>query len=263
MPNTNDLKLAPLRCLLYGRTGIGKTTLLGTAPKPFIIATEDGLEPLSSSNIDYQRITTTVELKHLWKDIQKAEYAKYDTICIDSLTALSDLILSEVEKETGAEEAMTTYPLVRTRLLKLVNGYLKLPKHVIMTATETRGDNKPVLPSVIGGKLCEDLARLFDHVQFMDFGSKEDSVIIHRSRHRYSVAKDRTGQLGNTPAKYTKGYFDDVILTITGSLPTKDEPTPPTPPAPANGGADKEGGSPSSDGGTEKDGGEIPFEFDL
>lgn len=256
MPSTNNLRLVPLRCLLYGRTGIGKTTLLGTAPKPFIIATEDGLEPLSSQKIDYQRITSTVELKQLWLDLSRSNNG-YDTVCIDSLTALADLILSEVEKETGAEEAMTTYPLVRTKLLKIINGYLRLPKHVIMTATETRGDNKPVLPSVIGSKLCEDLARLFDHVQFMDFGSKEDSVIIHRSRHRYSVAKDRTGQLGSEPAKYTKGYFDDVILTITGSLNVEKPkaPAPETKPEPKP--------EPKKEEKKEKKSDEIPFEFDL
>ena len=251
MSSTNDLKTERFKCLLYGRTGIGKTTLLGTAPKPFIIATEDGLQPLSDLKIDYQRITATVMLKQLWLDLQKSGY---ETICIDSLTALSDMILVEVEKETGSEEAMTTYPLVRTKLLKIINGYLKLPKHIIMTATETRSDtNKPVLPSVIGGKLCEDLARLFDHVQFMDFGGKEDSVVIHRTRHRYSVAKDRTRQLGSgEPAKYTAGYFDDVIATINGTIDTN----PPPPPA--------EETDTNKGGDINKGGGDtIPFEFDL
>ena len=257
MPNTNDLGLVPLKCLLYGRTGIGKTTLLGTAPNPFIIATEDGLEPLSDLKIDYRRITATEELKQLWLDLRSSNY---DTICIDSLTALSDMVLVEVEKETGSEEAMTTYPLVRTKLLKIINGYLKLPKHVIMTATETRSDGKPALPSVIGSKLCEDLARLFDHVQFMDFGGKDDSVVIHRTRHRYSLAKDRTRELSSgEPAKYTAGYFEDVILTITGSL-NIDTPAEPEPEKPKHKAKPK---AKVREEEPEKLTKTIPFEFDL
>ena len=209
MPSTNKFELKHFRCLLYGRTGIGKTTLLGTAPKPFVIATEAGLAPLSNLDIPYKLITKSSELRELWVTLKDSSR---ETVCIDSLTALSDLVLAEIEHELGVENAMTTYPILRTRLLKIINGYLKLPKHVIMTATETRADGKPVLPSVIGGKLCEDLARLFDFVQFMDW-SKDDKVIIHTSRHRLSVAKDRSGELDSTGV-YCAGYFEDIISTF-------------------------------------------------
>ena len=261
--NTKDLTPAPFRCLLYGRTGIGKTTLLGTAPKPFVIATEDGLEPLRRHSIDYARIKESEELKQLWLDVRDG---KYETVCIDSLTALCDMLLVEVENETGVNDAMTTYPLVRTKLLRIINGYLKLPKHVIMTATETRSDsNKPVLPSVIGAKLCEDIARLFDHVQFMDFG-KDDRVEIHFSRHRYSVAKDRTGELRrDEPYYYCAGYFEDIIACIHGT-PDSRAPAKKTPPDPKQAPVKKTAPAPKKDeGNADKKEGEsdIPFDLDL
>ena len=218
MPSTKSLELKYFHCLLYGRIGIGKTTLLGTAPKPFIIATEDGLTPLFNHNIDYQLIKKSEELRNLWMMLSKSDY---ETVCVDSLSALSDMILAEIEAETGTDEAKTTYPLLRSRLWKIVMGYLKLPKHVIFTATETRSDDKPVLPSVTGAKLCEDIARPFDFVQFMDF-NKDGNVVIHTGRHRYSVAKDRTGEIG-AEQKYYPAYFEDIIMTCMG-IPQNEAP---------------------------------------
>lgn len=230
MPSTKDLELKHIKCLLYGRTGIGKTTLLGTAPKPFIIATEDGLTPLARHSLEYIRIQKSEELRQLWLMLSKSDY---ETVCIDSLSALSDMLLAEIETETGTDEARTTYPLLRSKLWKIISGYLKLPKHVIMTATETRSDDKPVLPSVHGAKLCEDIARIFDFVHFMDFG-KDDNVIIYTSRHRYSVAKDRTGELGREHP-YHVAYFEDMIRTVVGepanlSESREKEPNPKTKP---------------------------------
>ena len=240
LASTQDFTPNYFRCLLYGRTGIGKTTLLGTAPKPFIIATEDGLEPLSNLDLKYRRIYNSEDLRQLWTALQ-ASTCK--TVCIDSLTALSDMLLAEIEQETGSDEAMKTYPILRSKLLKIINGFLQMKKHIIMTATETRSDDKPVLPSVIGSKLCEDLGRLFDHVHFMDFSSRSsegtsDQVVIHRSRHRFSLAKDRSGELGTGVGKYCAGYFDDVIGQIFGkssdTLPpaVKNPPNPKTEPKP-------------------------------
>ena len=220
MPTTKDCVLKTFKCLLYGRTGIGKTTLLGTAPKPFIIATEDGLAPLFTHDLQYKLITKSSELKQLWLDLKNSPY---ETVCIDSLSALSDMMLAEIEQETGSDEARVTYPLLRSKLWKTVLGYLKLPKHVIFTATETRSDDKPVLPSVTGAKLCEDIGRPFDFVQFMDFG-KDDNVVIYTSRHKYSVAKDRTGEL-TKENKYYPTYFQDIISTVV-SLPDADKQAP-------------------------------------
>lgn len=265
MPNTKDLTPKYFRCLLYGRTGIGKTTLLGTAPKPLILATEDGLQSLSAQDVSFRTIKTLGDLRKTFSLLVNDKI--YETICLDSLTALCDIVLADVERESGSDEARTTYPLLRTKVWNIVAHLLKLPKHVIMTATETGGDgNKPYLPSMIGSKLCEDIGRPFDHVHYMTFGS-EDKVVIHVSRHRDSVAKDRTGELGKDPVHYARAYFVDAIETIIGPTmhQSEQEKNPPDPkkapkkPKPSK--PPKEESQPETTNEPEHSDDDIPFDF--
>jgi len=43
---TTEAKTQGINVLVYGRAGVGKTTLIRTAPKPIIISIERGLLPL-------------------------------------------------------------------------------------------------------------------------------------------------------------------------------------------------------------------------
>ena len=218
MPKTNEIEFNHFRCLLYGRTGIGKTTMLGTAPKPFIVATEDGLIPLFGQGLEFKKVDSLSELRVVFQELAKDK--EYETICLDSLTALCDLILSEVEKELGTDEAMRTYPVVRSKLWNVVMGFLKLPKHIIMTATETKSQDGVALPSMVGGKLCEDLARPFDFVHYMCFGAKDNNVVIYTGRHRDCLAKDRTGKMGQSHP-YFSGFYEDMISAVFGGVKSK------------------------------------------
>lgn len=40
-----------VKCIVYGRAGIGKTMLVATAPAPFLISAESGLLSLREQNI--------------------------------------------------------------------------------------------------------------------------------------------------------------------------------------------------------------------
>ena len=50
---TNNVADKKLNILLWGRPGTGKTQFMGTAPKPFIIAAEDGVLTLHDKTIPY------------------------------------------------------------------------------------------------------------------------------------------------------------------------------------------------------------------
>lgn len=82
----------PFLMVVYGVEGIGKTTFACDAPNPIVIDIEGG-----SSNIDITRIEST-ELKNYQNVIEAMNQAAaldFDTIVIDSLSKLEELIWAE------------------------------------------------------------------------------------------------------------------------------------------------------------------------
>lgn len=91
---------APLRMLVYGEHGMGKTTFGSMAPNPVFIPTEDGLTAID---------TTAFPLAKSYQDVLDAMAALYTekhdhkTVVLDSLDWLEALIWAHVAKEAGHE----------------------------------------------------------------------------------------------------------------------------------------------------------------
>jgi hypothetical protein len=90
----------PPRLLVYGTEGIGKSTFAAGAPRPVFIQTEDGLDeivcekfPLASRYDEV--IAALVELR--------TESHEYETVVIDSLDWLEQLIWDRVCQEAGVK----------------------------------------------------------------------------------------------------------------------------------------------------------------
>ncbi len=90
----------PPRIIIYGESGLGKTTWATQSPNPIVIQTEDGLGelsvdcfPLAESYIDV--MTALSELS--------SESHNYKTVVIDSLDWLEPLIWQQVCKDNGKQ----------------------------------------------------------------------------------------------------------------------------------------------------------------
>jgi hypothetical protein len=100
-------ELPPIRGLLMGDTGTGKTHFLGTCPKPLILDIDKGgltlrknKEAIAYPIFQYdengrpQKVSTQV--KDVLDGIFKGKFGKdFETIAIDSLTELSEMLLWE------------------------------------------------------------------------------------------------------------------------------------------------------------------------
>ena len=86
----------PPRIVIHGTPGIGKTTFAAGAPSPIFIQTEDGLGNLQPD---------AFPLAKSFQDVMDAfgvlysEEHKYQTVVIDSLSALEQLIWKQVAKD--------------------------------------------------------------------------------------------------------------------------------------------------------------------
>ena len=90
----------PRRVMLYGTHGVGKSTWGAQAPKPIFVQTEDGLGQVDCDRFPkagaYGDVIAT--LSELW-----AEKHPYQTVVLDTLDWLEQLIWAEVCKRKGVE----------------------------------------------------------------------------------------------------------------------------------------------------------------
>jgi len=82
----------PPRVVLYGTSGVGKSTFGASAPSPIFIDTEDGLDQLDVNRIRCRKLDTAMGvLRSLYK-----EEHDYKTVVIDSIDWLERLIFDQV-----------------------------------------------------------------------------------------------------------------------------------------------------------------------
>ena len=90
-----------VNCMVYGESGIGKTTLLATAPSPLILSIEGGLLTLADKDVPVIEIGSFKEIDEIHTWLQESKEAdKYKTICTDSLSEEAELILAEEMQKT-------------------------------------------------------------------------------------------------------------------------------------------------------------------
>lgn len=88
---------SPRRALLYGTHGIGKSTWAAQAPRPLVLATEDGLDDVGVDRTPL--LTETIDVAKWLIDLSGEEKHEYQTVVIDSLDWLEKLIWKQTCKE--------------------------------------------------------------------------------------------------------------------------------------------------------------------
>ena len=98
---TSTSYIAALRLfvLVWGYSGVGKTSLSLTCPgKVLIVSAESGLLPLAGHNIDVIEISSWLEVQQLLNFLnQESTKATYQWIFIDSLTEAAQYIFELIE----------------------------------------------------------------------------------------------------------------------------------------------------------------------
>ena len=96
----------PPRIMIYGSEGIGKSTFGANAPKAIVIQTENGL-----NRLDVARLPLVKTYDDLVKQLIaiRDEPHDFQTLVIDSLTALQNLVTDGVCKAAGVKFLETAY----------------------------------------------------------------------------------------------------------------------------------------------------------
>src|ERR1700677_3948753 len=119
--NTSSINIKDgVKVCVYGGSGVGKTRLCATAPAPIIFSAENGLLSLRKERIPYIDITNYNGLVDAYKwAMTSSEAKRYQTICLDSLSEIAEVVLAQEQKKTNdgrrahGETQQQMYQLIR------------------------------------------------------------------------------------------------------------------------------------------------------
>lgn len=202
-----------IKLCVFGESGIGKTVLCGTAPNPIIISAEKGLLSLAHLDLPVIEVTTKPEVDEAYQFLLGSNEAKqYQTICLDSISEISEICLVE-KKEENSDGRQYWMNLAQEIATMIRNFRDDLRFHVAFTAKMERvkddytgvTTHKSFMP---GRNLSIALPYFFDMLFAMRLGEMEDGTGSYRYiQPQPSVdyeAKDRSGALGNDEDMYNK-----------------------------------------------------------
>lgn len=198
--STADIVLQGITVLVYGQSGVGKTTLIKTIPgRKLILSAEGGLLSLQGTEIAYVNIHTLSELEEAFNHVT-SHLSDYDCIILDSLSELAEVILSSEKK--ASKDVRQAYLGMQDQIMDLVRAFRDLPVTVYMTAKQERvqSDSGRLLfgPSMPGQKLSQQMPYIFDEVLALRSETNENNENI-RFIQTFSdsswCCKDRSGKL--------------------------------------------------------------------
>lgn len=216
----NDLaKVNGVKSMVYAESGVGKTVLCATMPRPLLISAESGTLSISKANlvrlfgaddpeIEYNMptiiISSYADLEEAYRwCLQSAEAKNFDSICLDSSSEIAEKVLSAaLEKVKDPRQA---YGELSKNMLDAMKLFRDLPgKHVLITSKMEKDKDEvsgamlyqPMMP---GKKVGPALPYLFDEVFRLGIGKTQDGKssfrFLQTQPDMQYIAKDRSGAL--------------------------------------------------------------------
>lgn len=210
-----------VKCLVYGKAGTGKTTLCGTAPNPLIISAEAGLLSLRRKSIPVITVTTAQDV---WDALSwcQSDAAKQgiQTICLDSISEITEKVLANEKKKT--KDPRAAYGEMATLTIDMVKAFRDLKGfHVLVTAKEgvtsdpVTGVTK-AQPTAPGQQVGPALPYLFDEV-FHAYTDKDPQGNTYHALRTHAAfnaeAKDRSGALDEIEYPDLANIFGKILAT--------------------------------------------------
>lgn len=222
--STKGLHKNGIKVLVYGKGGIGKTKLMGTAPKPLVLSCEGGLLSLEEDDIPYIKIETVEDIYEAYDYIVGRKGRKYETIGLDSFSEMAEVVLADHKK--NEKDARQAYMKMADEMYDIVRKFRDIKgKNVVFSAKRmSKADADTGLtmyvPSAPGQAVPDFLPYQFDEVFYMTFHEKDNGqkqrVLITETSYEHD-AKDRSGKLN----KMERPNLTKIFRKISGKTKRK------------------------------------------
>ena len=166
LKSTKGAKTHGVKAIVYGFPGVGKTTLIRTLPNPVILSAEAGLLSLTESDIPYLEIKSMDDLADAFIWLTTTDEGKrFDTICLDSISEIAEVCLSEEKRKT--KDGRQSYGALAEIINASIRAFRDIPeKNVFFIAKceKEQDENGRMLygPSMPGKSLTQSIGYFFD-----------------------------------------------------------------------------------------------------
>jgi len=222
-----------IQCLIYGDSGVGKSFLAATAPKPLILLTEpNGQASIMHSNekADLIHIGSAAMLGQVIKSIKEdpKRWSKYDTIVIDSLTEVQRLYRDHLTNEGTQMMKLQDWGKLAEYMRRFIRALRSLPKNIVAIAlleknVEEDSQITEYKPAFDGKKTSGEIAQYFNFVGFLYSGQVKEKT--KTNTYRYLMLEGREGILCKTTFPLTgvikEPNIKDLFDTIRKPTKTK------------------------------------------
>jgi hypothetical protein len=203
-----------VKCLVYGFAGVEKTRSLASAPRPLIISAEHGLLSLSDKDVDCIEITKAEEIDEIYRNLLGEWKDKYDTVCLDSLSDVAEVLINHIAKTSGNKDGRKNYGMLADAMLPMIRKFRDLDMNVIFickckivhdedTGTITWNLMMP------GGVLPAQIPYMFDEV-FCQQKNKDGTVFLQTVGDSTRACKDRSGKLSKNERPDYAAIFNKI-----------------------------------------------------
>lgn len=209
--------------LVYGDPGVGKTCLCATCEAPIILSAEAGLLSLRNVSIPVIKIETIKDMEAAYEWLSKSNEAKnYRTVCLDSITELSEVVLSNAREHL--KDGRAAYGEVLTQTINVIRHFRDLRTHhtYLVAGKEYVKDEtgiaryQPIMP---GQKLPVRMPYHLDEVFHLGIEKGKDGKPYRSLRTQPDmkyVCKDRSGVLMPQEPPHLGAIINKIFSSVRG-----------------------------------------------
>lgn len=215
-----------VKCVVFGKAKVGKTTLIATAPDPIIFSSERGLLPLRSLKLPVIALEKENDIDEAFAWLaQSAEARRYRSVCWDSVTDTCEDVLMYEKRlnktgRNGKVDKWAPYNALADRMIERLrearnsvgrNWYFVCQEEIIQTPENTR----QAVPSLPGKALLQNLPYLFDGifqlVLYVDPVTGEETRMLKTRGDNITLGGDRSGNLDHWEAPHLGNVFAKML----------------------------------------------------